>query len=292
MSLTNHFKKFGYSNALYAEFFIQENLVGLVHKKYINDILACGDFFEKRDEAIKLLDTFKTLEERSAAINCAMKICYEKGLFKVWRDELVCVATSFYGDPIALIERGASLFLGIIGYGVFLNGFTYKNDELHMWVAKRSEKKKTYPGKYDVLVGGGISGGLTPMETLLKESGEEAGISKEIICKSKFSGVICYERDDESCYVERGVMFSYDLLLHEGFKPTPVDGEVDSFELWPVHRVISEIENTDKFKDNCNLIIIDFLIRQGVIDSNYPNYDEIVRGINHNHGMEKHLYGS
>ena len=43
--------------------------------------------------------------------------------------------------------------LGVTQYGVHVNGF-YKSDDggLHMWIAKRSPTKQTWPGKLDQLV--------------------------------------------------------------------------------------------------------------------------------------------
>lgn len=41
------------------------------------------------------------------------------------------------------------------------------------------------------------------------------------------------------------------------------DGEVESFELVPVKHVANIIRSTEFFKENCNLVIIDFLFRHG-----------------------------
>lgn len=44
-----------------------------------------------------------------------------------------------------------------------------------------------------------------------------------------------------------------------------------------IENVQNIISTTDDFKDNCNLIIIDFMVRQGVIGPESPEYLEIVR---------------
>ena len=39
------------------------------------------------------------------------------------------------------------------------------------------------------------------------------------------------------------------------------------------------VEITDDFKFNCNLVIIDFCIRHGVLPPEHPDYEAILRGL-------------
>jgi hypothetical protein len=39
---------------------------------------------------------------------------------------------------------------------------------------------------------------------------------------------------------------------------------VDEFYYWPMERVATTVATTNDFKWNCNLVIIDFLIRHGI----------------------------
>ena len=39
------------------------------------------------------------------------------------------------------------------------------------------------------------------------------------------------------------------------------------------------IQNTDEFKLNCNLVIIDFLIRHGLLDPDQEAYVELVNSL-------------
>lgn len=41
------------------------------------------------------------------------------------------------------------------------------------------------------------------------------------------------------------------------------DGEVESFRLLSVEHVANIIRSTEYYKENCNLVIIDFLFRRG-----------------------------
>ena len=48
--------------------------------------------------------------------------------------------------------------------------------------------------------------------------------------------------------------------------------------IWLIHQItiiLKLTESTSEFKDNCNLVNIDLLLRQGLIDNTHPDYDEI-----------------
>jgi hypothetical protein len=74
-------------------------------------------------------------------------------------------------------------------------------------------------------------------------------------------------------------MYCYDLDLPPGFEPRCQDGEVQAFYLWPVRRVLETVRDGSEFKLNCNLVIIDFLVRHGYIDQDAPDYLDIIQGL-------------
>jgi hypothetical protein len=47
--------------------------------------------------------------------------------------------------------------------------------------------------------------------------------------------------------------------------PAAVDGEVEAFELWPISRVLETVRETDDFKFNVDLVLIDLFLRLGLI---------------------------
>jgi len=67
--------------------------------------------------------------------------------------------------------------------------------------------------------------------------------------------------------------------LPAGFQPVNTDGEVAEFRLLPAAEVLEIVETTDDFKFNCNLVIIDFCIRHGVLPPEHPDYEAILRGL-------------
>ena len=66
--------------------------------------------------------------------------------------------------------------------------------------------------------------------------------------------------------------------------PEPQDGEVQEFFRLPLARVAEVVAGGaggggDAFKDNCNLVIVDFLVRHGALAPDTPGYLDVVRGL-------------
>jgi hypothetical protein len=49
--------------------------------------------------------------------------------------------------------------------------------------------------------------------------------------------------------------------------------------LVPIDEVAAIVRETEQFKFNCNLVIIDFLVRHGLIGPDEPDYVAIVQGL-------------
>nr|WP_294502590.1 DUF4743 domain-containing protein [uncultured Rhodopila sp.] len=165
---------------------------------------------------------------------------------------------------LARVDRGAIPFFGIRAAGVHLNGLVQRPDGLHMWVARRAMDKLLDPGKLDHIVAGGIPAGLTPLQTLIKEAGEEAAIPPDLAGKAVPVASFGYASERQEG-LRRDWLYAYDLVLPEDFTPQPADGEVEAFELWPIPRVLTAVRDTDDFKFNVNLVLIDLFIRLGLI---------------------------
>ena len=180
------------------------------------------------------------------------------------RGELFDVRATPDGPVLATIDRGSLPPLGIAAVGVHLNGLVQRPDGLHMWVARRALDKKLDPGKLDHIVGGGVPAGLDPDATLVKEAGEEAGLPPALAAQAVHRRVISYAMDRAEG-LRRDRLHCYDLLLPADFVPHPVDGEVAGFELWPIARVVDAVRDTDDFKFNVNLVLIDLFERLGLL---------------------------
>jgi 8-oxo-dGTP pyrophosphatase MutT (NUDIX family) len=203
----------------------------------------------------------------------------EAGLGPTLRHEMTPVLREWGRAPVAEIDRAGLPALGLAAYGVHVNGYVRNLHGLHLWVGRRSLDRQVAPGKLDHLVAGGIPMGLTASETVIKEAEEEASLPAEIARLARPVGVITYRlalpegsRND--------TLFVYDLEVPAAVTPVSNDGEVACFELWPIARVIETLRDTDDFKFNVNLVLIDFLIRHSVFDPDHePEYAALVRGL-------------
>jgi 8-oxo-dGTP pyrophosphatase MutT (NUDIX family) len=180
------------------------------------------------------------------------------------RGEPFDVKGSAEGEVLGVLDRGALPDFGVIGVGAHLNGLVRRADGMHIWIARRAADKKLDPGKLDHLAAGGVNAGLTPFECLVKEAEEEAAIPDTLARQAKFVARIDYAMARPEG-LRRDALFCYDLDLPEDFYPRALDGEVESFELWPAARVLEAVAETDDFKFNVNLVLIDLLRRLGLI---------------------------
>lgn len=188
----------------------------------------------------------------------------ERGHFR-WRDEVFDVRALPGGPPLARIDRGALPAFGILAEGVHLNGLVRRADGTHLWIGRRAAHKALDPGKLDHIVAGGIPAGLTPDETLVKEADEEAGLPAELAAQARKVSEIAYAMERPEG-LRRDHLYCYDIELPEEFVPRPNDSEVESFELWPLPRIYEAVHETDAFKFNVNLVLIDLFIREGMIE--------------------------
>jgi len=125
--------------------------------------------------------------------------------------------------------------------------------------------------------------GLSLFDNLLKEAAEEADIPAALAGRAVPVGAITY-----CCAGERGLkpdtLFCYDLELSEDFVPVNTDGELTGFTLWPAEDVLASVRDTDDFKFNVNLVILDFAIRHGLLTPDTePDYEALVLGLRQAH---------
>ncbi|EFH13040.1 NUDIX hydrolase, partial [Teichococcus cervicalis] len=169
------------------------------------------------------------------------------------------------GPVLATLDRGAVPAFGVLAQGVHLNGLVRRADGLHLWLGKRARDKAVAPGQWDNIVAGGTPAGLSPQETLVKEAAEEAGLAPELVARARPVSRLSYIMQVPEG-LRRDILHVYDLDIPEDVTPAPQDDEVEHFELWPVRRVLEAVRDTDGFKFNVNLVLIDLFLREGLID--------------------------
>jgi isopentenyldiphosphate isomerase len=227
------------------------------------------------------VENIRDLHERSSEVSKALVQLRDDGIITGWRDELYPVLTSFESSPVLLMERAASVHFGIKAYGVHVNGYVEREDGgLDMWVARRSASKPTWPGRLDHIVAGGQPHGISPTKNVIKECQEEAGIEDDLAKRAVPVGAVSY-CSEYSYGLKRDVLFCYDLKLPRDFVPVAVDGEVEEFYRLRVEDVMDIVRRRDGdvYKDNCNLVLLDFFVRHGYITPDNTGYLDIVRGL-------------
>jgi 8-oxo-dGTP pyrophosphatase MutT (NUDIX family) len=260
--------------------FVVDSLqVGWISRELLPLLAAWPGVFVVSPAAVELEPALTTFEQRSCALEPVLRELHARGVVRGWRNELYPVSTSFAAAPLLQMERAAVPQFGVRAYGVHMNAFVRRGEAgLHMWIARRSRTKPTYPGMLDNAVAGGQPIGVSLFDNLVKECAEEASIPAALARRARAVGVISYCMEEPDGLLP-DAQFCFDLELPEGFVPANTDGEIDEFFLWPIERVAEVVRDTREFKFNVNLVILDFLIRHGVLRPDHPDYIEIAKGL-------------
>ena len=275
--MTHVHKMNDFNPSAFLPFFIDAEKVGFVHVERKIWFESLPAIFEVYPNKIQLQPTYHDYHTRTQALTLAFDHWLQHYDFDYWQEDYK-ILSNWGAEALCQVRRGGHRILGTPSFGVHVNGFQYKQGELFVWVAKRSRDKTTYPGQWDTFVAGGFPAGFTAMEIVEKEGYEEAGIPAQLARQAIPVGMVTYRRELHKS-VERDTMFTFDLEIPVDFTPIPVDGEVETFECWPVARLLEVVSTSHAFKDNCNLIAIDFLIRHGIIGPDDQDYAQLVNGL-------------
>jgi len=262
----------------YIPFLVGDASLGGISRDFVPHLEPFSDTFTVNRNAISLAGRLNTYEMRTAAMAVVLGELNQQGLVPGWRNEPYPAGVSFTTPALFEMERAAVPLFGVKGYGVHMNGYVRDGEQTKIWVGKRSLTKPTGPGKLDQIVAGGQPAGMSLRDNLIKECAEEADIPTALATKAVPVGTISYVtsraeglRDD--------ILFNFDLQLPNDFTPVNTDGEVDEFYLWSIEKVCETIRETDNFKFNAALVVIDFLVRHGHIEADHPDYADIVAGL-------------
>ncbi|MDP6351476.1 MAG: DUF4743 domain-containing protein [Alphaproteobacteria bacterium] len=261
----------------FVPFLAGDERVGRVRKDLVHHLADFPDEFVVAADRLALAPGLETPRARGRAVDRAARALSARGLTEPWRGEPYSVGTRF-GETLFEIERAVVPFFGIRAYGIHMNGFVRDGDRLSVWIPRRPASQPTYPGKLDNTVAGGQPAGLGLVENLVKEAQEEAGLAPTITRRARPVGAISY-RLEAPLGLRDDVIFVYDLELDPEIVPHNRDGELEDFQLWPADKVMDVVERTDAFKFNCNLVLIDFFVRHGLIGGEHRDYVDIVAGL-------------
>jgi 8-oxo-dGTP pyrophosphatase MutT (NUDIX family) len=249
-----------------------------------------------------------TAGARTAAVAATLARMRRARRFAVldkWRDEPYLVwgratAEKEEGEVLFTVERAAAALLGVVTYGVHMTAFARTDPRardggggggVRVWVARRARTKHTFPGMLDNSVAGGLAAGdLLPDVCLARECEEEASLGPDVSGLARPVGCVTYfyisgaGAAGEAGLMQPECQFVYDLDLtgRDGVVLRPHDGEVEGFELMGVDEVKRELA-LGHFKPNCGLVMLDFLVRHGLLTpAGEPNYIELVSRLHRN----------
>ena len=279
MSYLRHIQKCNlYRADNFLPFIVAGLQVGEVKHTFAEQLVNISATFRRDTDALYWTPPANDFATRNHAMAELTETLVIAKLLPYRHGELYPVTTGQRDQPVFLMDRALVPYFGVRAFGQHMNGYIRRNGEIHMWIGRRSLQKSHAPGKLDNMVAGGLPWGLRLDENLAKECWEEAGIPAELAAQAHATGYISY-----CCETERGLkpdtMYCYDLELPDDFTPHCTDGEVEEFYLWPLERVAQQVRDTDNVKLNCNLVIIDFLMRHGYITNEHAEYVDIIEGL-------------
>ncbi|UJS23049.1 NUDIX hydrolase [Thiothrix winogradskyi] len=259
----------------YRELLIDDKVYGQVQPDFGEHLAHWSEIFSVTDTQVVLNPELTDYAVRTEAVAPVLRSLHQQGVIDTWVAEAYPITHHFGGHAELEIERAATNFFGVKTFGIHVNGLVKTAQGIEVWVGTRSLDKPFWPGKLDQIVAGGQPVGLGLLENVIKESQEEANIPAELARQAQAIGTIPY-RQEGWRGLDNSTIYVYDLWLPEDFVPENTDGEVIAFERMPLAEIARLTETTTEFKDNCNLVNIDLLLRMGMISPQHPEYATIL----------------
>jgi isopentenyldiphosphate isomerase len=256
-------------------FQIGEERVGQIRPSFAENLKQWPQVFSVKRDAVSWVYPLTDFDDRNQAMCEVLEEMVQIGLVSHLHGEKYPVTCGSRSDARMLIDRACAPYFGVRAFGQHMNGFVRDGHGLKMWIGRRSADRRVFPLHLDNLVAGGLPWDVALKDNLRKECQEEADIPAELADRARPVSAVTYCRDSARG-LKPDVMYCYDLELPPEFEPRCTDGEVETFYLWPMEQVMEIVSETEEFKLNCNLVIIDFLVRHGYISQDSPDYLQII----------------
>lgn len=278
MSLLDHIHACNrWEPADFEAFVVGGERLGLVRRRFAKALTEGGGDFVRAQGGLHWLRAPADFDARTDAFAAHAADWDRRGLISHRHGERYPVLNAA-GEARFLMDRAVAPYFGIRAFGQHLNGYVRRDDGLYLWVGRRSQSRRVAPGKLDHMVAGGLPWGISLVENLRKECWEEAALPAAIADLARPVGIVAYCRDSERG-LKPDTIYCYDLELPHDVSPRCNDDEVASFQLLPATEVMRIVDTSDAFKLNCNLVIIDFLMRHGLIGPEHPDYLALAHGL-------------
>ncbi|MBT2988723.1 MAG: DUF4743 domain-containing protein [Candidatus Thiodiazotropha sp. (ex Ctena orbiculata)] len=265
----------------FTSLFYQGERIGRLKQPLREALANWPQAFRQDRRGIHLQAHYDSFEARSQMLAKVVSSLVEEGIISHIHGEQYPVTRHGRETAIATVDRASAPYFGLRAYGQHLNGFVRDGETLKLWIARRSADRRNFPDCLDNMVAGGLPHNLSLAENLRKECLEEANVPQQLADQALSVGVLTY-CTETAVGLKPDTLYCYDLELPADFRPTNSDGEVAEFMLLPVGEVAQLVAETDEFKLNCNLVVIDFLVRHGIINPETPGYLDLVQGLHEN----------
>jgi len=236
--------------------------VGSVARGHIGALHAWPQWLRIDDTQVALRADSSALDGTLALINGTLR---RQGLIRAWRDEAFALFDPATGARLATMERAAARFWGTLTLGAHATGYLpdASGRPTHLWIAQRSLTKATDPGCFDNLVGGGVPDGQTPLQALVREGWEEAGLHPEQMTAARAGSVLRLQHDIAEG-LQHEWLHAYDLPLPAEWVPHNQDGEVAAFACLPLADALA-LAAGDRMTVDAALVTLDFALRHDLL---------------------------
>jgi 8-oxo-dGTP pyrophosphatase MutT (NUDIX family) len=243
---------------------------GFVHAQRVGTLVQTGNYFTAGPDGLLLAG--REFAELSEALAAVVHRLHASGHLARLHGELYPVCRDPAEAPCLQIDRAAVTWFGVRPFGVHLQAYVRRPDGIWLWLGERAATKPTFPGRLDNTAAGGLPVGLSVAANLRKECAEEASLPAEVVDRAVPTGRITYVYCD-GLGLKPDTLLCYDLELPPEIEPRPADGEVAGFRLLPAREVAAIVRDTAHCKPNSALVLLEFLLRHGVLDEELPEQE-------------------
>lgn len=202
---------------------MEGQLAGWVRPELADRLLA-SDAFERSANGLMLTPGIGGPISKSRALQHLAEQLRDEGLVPGWRGELHDYVDD-WGRVRCTLERAAFRVFGLRSRAVHVNGYSGEDT---LWLGRRAAHKATDPGMLDNIAAGLVGSGETPLECMVRELAEEAGVPRYLAMLAQPVGMV-HSRRLEQEGVHDELLCCYDLDLPVNFVPVNIDGEVAEF---------------------------------------------------------------
>ena len=267
----------------FTPFHMADRAVGWIRSDTLPLLRAYEDIFDFADGIVTLSPRLDTCTARSQALlKVARGLDARDGVLPPWRDEVYPVFTdpahpefaspdptsNSTAEPLAHVTRSAVLFFGVPAWGRASQRLCGGRERAQGVAGTARTGLFRLPRQTRQHGGRRPARGAECYRQPGQGSPEEAGIEAGTIARARPEGGISYTVETPFG-LSIGTIFVYDLKLPSAFTPRCHDGEVAEFLLLPAGEVTEMAATTAEalhFKPNSALVILDFLLRHGVLD--------------------------